>query len=88
MTLKAGDPIPNFKEPKHFTKDAEVSVFVEWTFDGGVFDLKRNHATNGSNLTARWKTGTNVVWFESKHIFHQLLQILMKPINRTTKNAC
>src|SRR5690554_786575 len=65
MTLKAGDPIPNFKEPKHFTKDAEVSVFVEWTFDGGVFDLEIMPQMD-LILTARWKTGTNVVWFESE----------------------
>ncbi len=65
MTLKAGDPIPNLKEPKHFTKDAEVSVFVEWTFDGGVFDLEIMPQMD-LILTARWKTGTNVVWFESE----------------------
>src|SRR5690554_505978 len=65
VLLKPGDVIPTFKEPKHHTKDAVVSVFDGWTLNGEPFDLKIMPQMD-LVLVARWKSGTNVVWFESE----------------------
>ena len=64
IILKAGDTIPTLAEPKHVIKDALVSAFSTWVYEGGIFDLvimpQRNLV-----LTATFKTGTTAIFFDS-----------------------
>jgi hypothetical protein len=66
IILKAGETIPELAKPKHHTNNAMVSVFTEWTYDGDVFNLQIMPQMN-LTLVANWRTGTNVVWFESEN---------------------
>jgi uncharacterized repeat protein (TIGR02543 family) len=64
LILKAGDSIPKLAEPRHFIKDALVSAFSAWVFEGGIFNLEIMPQRN-IVLSATFKSGTTAIFFDS-----------------------
>jgi uncharacterized repeat protein (TIGR02543 family) len=90
LILKAGDVIPTLSEPKHFIKDALVSAFSAWVYEGGIFDLEIMPQRN-IVLSATFKTGTTAIFFDSETYISPIVanptEVITAPLKAPLKSG-